>query len=109
MSETEDPMIAVLDSYAKGDIPVTLRLKGDLGSPMPMGPGRVTKLGLGMYIFEMPVIVGQPGKPGSQTQATMPIAVRASDVLWTSTGVQIPDEPKVIAPPGSRSPGGIYT
>lgn len=105
----DDPMLTVLDTYARGGTPVTLRLKGDLSpNGQPMGPGLIKQTErFGLYLFEMPVMVGQPGK--QPRQAMMPVILRADDILWVSTGVVMPEEPAVIAPAGARSPGGIYT
>lgn len=105
----DDPMLTVLDAYAKSGAPVTLRLKGDFSpNGQPIGPGLLKQTERnGLYLFEMPVMVGQSGK--QPRPGTMPVHLRASDVLWISLGVQVPEEPVVLAPPGARSPGGIYT
>lgn len=112
-----DPMITILEQFADSGVPLTLRLKGDFAATgSPMGPGKITRARLGdkysphqegMFVFDMPVMVGSPGKTGQET--VMPITVRASDILWISIGVQTPEESKILAPPGARNPGGIYT
>lgn len=104
-------MKSILSFYRLSKQPVLLRLRGDLQPPPGMmGPGLIEELPVEMkgcidddtaddfFVFQMPV--QQNDRAG-----TLPMIVRADDVLWVSPGVKLAEAPRIV-PPGPLSFGG---
>lgn len=105
-------MNSILSFYRLSKQPVLLRLRGDLQPPPGMiGPGQIEDLPVEMkgcidddeaaelFVFQMP-IQQQDGRKG-----TLPMIIRADDVLWVSPGVKLAEEPRIVSP-GPLSFGG---
>lgn len=107
-------MKSILSFYRLSKQPVLLRLRSDLQPPPGMmGPGLIEELPPemreamlqdghpdpdGFLVFQMPV--QQNDRAG-----TLPMIVRADDVLWVSPGVKLAEEPRIVSP-GPLSFGG---